>query len=178
MSSYVFQFFCGDGKVGTRGSDPHGRDMLSLPAPSHLAPPPRPRPSTAPQTSRLPPQGGERGTRQRRGRARSNSESLSQRRPRQRSARSPRRRRRSRTPTARHQEQAGPILPPGNWHPAPDPQFPPPRLFHHLFSSHAASRAPPASSSASSSKCSAWLVFNKFAMASCTFSTTSTFAAV
>ena len=102
--------------------------MLSLPAPSHIAPPPRPRPSTAPQASRLPPQIGEHGTRERRRRARSNS------RPRQRSARSPRRRRRSRTPTVGRQEQAGPSLPPGNWHPAPDPQFPPPRpVSPHVF---------------------------------------------
>ena len=43
MSSYVFQFFCGDGKVGTRGSGQQGREMLSL-----QAPPPRPRPSSAP----------------------------------------------------------------------------------------------------------------------------------
>ena len=128
MSSYVFQFFCGDGKIGTRGSGHQGRDMLSLPAPSHLTPPPRPRPSTAPQAFRLPPQSEERGPRERRRRARSNT------RARERSSRSPRRRRRSRTPTARHHEQVGPSLPPGNWVPGPNPQFPPPQpVSPHVF---------------------------------------------
>ena len=116
-----FQFFCGDDSAGTRGSGRQGRDMLSLPAPSHLTPPPRPRPSTAPQAFQLPPRGGERGHRERRSRAFSNSRARE---------RSPRRR--SRTPRARRQEQAGPSLPPGEWGPCPHPhfqpeQFPPPQ---------------------------------------------------
>ena len=58
-------------------------------------------------------------------RRRAHSRSVS--RHRHRRARSPRRRRRSRTPAVRRQEQTGPSPPPGNWHPAPAPQFPPPR---------------------------------------------------
>ena len=116
--------FCGDGKVGTRGSGQQGRDMLSL-----QAPPPRPRPSSAPM--RPPHSSGEHNEsrfeqptpRDRRRRAHSRSVS----RHRHRRARSPRRRRRSRTPAERRQEQTGPCPPPGNWHPAPAPQFPPPR---------------------------------------------------
>ena len=123
MSFYVFQFFCGVGKVGTRGSGQQGRDMLSL-----QAPPPRPRPSTAPM--RPPHSSGEHNesrfeqpmTRDRRRRAHSRSVS----RHRHRRARSPRRRRRSRTPAVGRQEQTGPSPPPGNC-PAPAPQFPPPR---------------------------------------------------
>ena len=98
MSSYVFQFFCGDGKVGTRGSGQQGREMLSL-----QAPPPRPRPSSAPMRPLH--SSGEHNesrfeqpvVRDRRRRAHSRSVS----RHRHRRARSPRRRRRSRTSAER-----------------------------------------------------------------------------
>ena len=96
--------------------------MLSL-----QAPPPRPRPSSAPMWPLH--SSGEHNesrfeqpvVRDRRRRAHSRSVS----RHRHRRARSPRRRRRSRTPADRR--QAGPSPPPGNWNPAPAPMVPPPR---------------------------------------------------
>ena len=156
MSSYVFQFFCRDGKVGTRGSDQQGRDMLSLPAPSHLAPPPRPRPSTAP--TRLPPPSGEHNTRERR-----RSE------PAQTQAQigpiSP-----SNTQESNSCSKTSGTN--GTQSPAaPVPQF-------SATTASFTSRALHASSSASSYGSSARMVFNAYAMASCVFSTASTIAAV
>ena len=134
MSSYVFQFFCGDGKVGTRGSGQQVLEMLEML--SLQAPPPRPRPSSAPMRPLH--SSGEHNEsrfeqpvpRDRRRRAHSRSVS----RHRHRRARSPRRRRRSRTHAERRQEQTGPSPPPGNWHPAPAPMFPPPRPLFYLTS--------------------------------------------
>ena len=94
--------------------------MLSL-----QAPPPRPRPSSAPMRP-LHSSGEHNESRfeqpvARHRRRRAHSRSVS--RHRHRRAPSPRRRRRSRTPA----ERTGPSPPPGNWNPAPAPMFPPPR---------------------------------------------------
>ena len=157
MSSYVFQFFCGDGKVGTRGSGQQRREMLSL-----QAPPPRPRPSSAP-TRPLHPNGEHNESRfdqpvVRHRRRRAHSRSVS--RHRHRRARSPRRRRRSRTPA----ERTGPSPPPGSDVSATTASFTSPAL-------HAAAQA-------RAYVRSARMVSSTCAMASCAFSTASTTAAV
>ena len=160
MSSYVFQFFCGDGKVGTGGSGQQGREMLSL-----QAPPPRPRPSSVPMRPLH--SSGEHNesrfeqpvVRDRRRRAHSRSVS----RHRHRRARSPRRKRRTRTPA--QSRQAGPLEPnPGSDGSATTASFTSPTL-HATAQARAYVR-------------SARMVSSAYAMASCAFSTASTAAAV
>ena len=168
MSSYVFQFFCGDGKVGTRGSGQQGREMLSL-----QAPPPRPRPSSAPMWPLH--SSGEHNesrfeqpvVRDRRRRAHSRSVS----RHRHRRARSPRRRRRSRNPC--RQTSGGTQSPAGQLEPSPCSDG----FRHHgLFYLTSTTCRHPGKSICTLRP--ARMVSSAYAMASCAFSIASTTAAV